>query len=92
MARRRSKISLMDLINARFIEPGQILLFTPRYDAKASVTPNGTLIFQGAEYNTLSEAARAITGHEVNGWNRWCVRSLDGRLTRMAYIRKYLEE
>jgi len=92
MPRKRSNVSLMDLINAELIRPGQLLQFHQRHDIQAHVTPRGTVMFQGLEYKTLSEAARVTTGHEINGWDRWYLKSDDGRLTKIAEIRRELKK
>jgi len=55
-----SKVLLMDRNRSGLIQPGQILQFNGR-DAQALVTRRGTVLFQGVECNTLSEAARTVT-------------------------------
>jgi hypothetical protein len=92
MPRKRSKVSLMDLINAQLIRPGQLLQFHQRRDIQAQVTPRGTVLFQGLEYKTLSEAGRVATGHETNGWDRWYLKSDGDSLTKIAEIRRELEK
>ena len=90
MSRKRSRVSLRDLIEAELITPGQVLLFKESRDTQARITMYGTVVFRGTEYNTLSEAARAVTGNQVNGWRWWSVKSPDGTLTRLGDLRKGL--
>jgi hypothetical protein len=75
MQRGRSSVSLMDLIDAGLIQPGQTLQFTHREDTQAQVTPHGTVLFRGVEYNSLSAAGKAVTNTAVNGWEAWRIKS-----------------
>ena len=71
----QSKVSLMDLIDAGLIKPGQVLRYANREEARAHVTPNGTVQFNGVEYKSLSSAAAAISNSSINGWIAWRFKS-----------------
>lgn len=72
--RGRSEVSLMDLIKAELIQPGQVLQFGRRGSTQAHVTHRGTVLLQGVEYTSLSSAGTAITNGNVNGWMVWYVK------------------
>jgi Restriction Enzyme Adenine Methylase Associated len=74
MRRGRSEVSLMDLIKAGLIQPGQVLQFTRRKSTQAHVTPRGTVLFRGVEYSSLSAAGKAVNNSAINGWVAWRVK------------------
>lgn len=81
MQRGRSRVSLMDLIDAGLIKPGQVLQAWGRgrneVRAQAQVTSKGTVKFEGQEYNSLSSAATATTHGAANGWVVWRINFKD---------------
>jgi Restriction Enzyme Adenine Methylase Associated len=91
MQRGRSKVSLMDLIYAGLIKPGQTLRFANRKDTQAEVTPRGTVLFRGVEYSSLSAAATAVTNTAMNGWDAWRVRSRSADWTKVSELRGMVE-
>lgn len=91
MAQRgRSQVSLLDLINAGLIQPGQVLRFNGRQGVQARVTSNGKILYQGIEYNSLSAAAAPLSRSAVNGWVTWRVKSRDGRWVTISKLRQAL--
>jgi hypothetical protein len=88
----RSMVSLADLIRTNLLHPGQELSFRRSSDAKAHVTADGTISFQGREYASPSTAARAAAGGtSTNGWTAWYVRTPDGMVT-LAGLRARLPQ
>ena len=88
MRRGRSEVSLMDLIQAGLIQPGQVLQFYHRENTLAHVTPRGTVLFQGVEYNSLSRAGKAVTNAAMNGWTTWHVKVGNGDWVRISELRE----
>jgi hypothetical protein len=69
------QLSLVDLINAEVIEPGQELAFRRNPRLTAVVTANGGLAIDGVEYWTPSSAAKVASGGvSKNGWKEWYAR------------------
>ena len=87
MQRGRSEVSLMDLIDARLIRPGQTLRFNSREDTLAEVTSQGTVLYQGVEYSSLSAAGSAVTNKAVNGWLAWQIKFGDTDWIRISELR-----
>jgi Restriction Enzyme Adenine Methylase Associated len=85
--RGRSRVSLMDLLNAGVIKPGATLRFYNREDTLAEVTSRGTVLFRGVEYSSLSAAGSAVTNHAVNGWEAWHVMLLDDHWIKITELR-----
>lgn len=54
--------------------------------AKAVVRASG-LEVEGTTYSGLSSAGTAVTGHNLNGWRFWFLRSSDGRLVLADTLR-----
>jgi hypothetical protein len=77
----------MDLIRAGVIQPGQVLQFGGRANTQAHVTPSGTVMFQGVEYNSPSTAAMAVTKNSVNGWKTWRVKVDDNGWVKISDLR-----
>jgi hypothetical protein len=87
-----SKVSVKDLLNADLIRPGEVLRFYGREGTRAHVNAQGLISYEGVEYSSLSAAAKAISGHSLNGWVSWYVSSPDGRSwVKIAELRKNLE-
>jgi hypothetical protein len=66
----RKKVRLSDLINGGALEPGMSLF--PRRkkfsDRVATLLPDGQVEVDGVAFASPSDAARAIVGHQTNGW------------------------
>jgi hypothetical protein len=91
MNRRWWGVSLMDLIQAGLIQPGQALQFNRRESTRAHVTPHGTVLFQGVEYSSLSAAGRAVTNKAVNGWAAWRVKVGNSDWIKISDLRGEIE-
>ncbi len=91
MQRGRSKVSLMDLIHAGLIQPGQTLRFSNRNDTRAEVTHRGTVLFQGVEYSSLSTAGKAVTNTAVNGWDAWRIKLRGTDWVKVSELRAMVE-
>lgn len=87
----QSKVSLMDLIHAGLIQPGQVLQLSDHENIQARVTPRGTVLFQGVEYNSLSQAAKAVTEWPVNGWLMWRIKTENNDLIKLSDLRDRIE-
>jgi Restriction Enzyme Adenine Methylase Associated/Protein of unknown function (DUF2924) len=65
--------SLEDLVRQGVLEPGTTL--TGKYHAKVyavTITANGFAESDGVRFDSLSQAARELTGQSaVNGWKFW---------------------
>jgi hypothetical protein len=77
----------MDLIKAGLIQPGEVLQFGRRESTQASVTPRGTVLFRGVEYNSLSSAGTAVTDNAINGWVVWRVKVGDKNWVKISDLR-----
>jgi hypothetical protein len=82
------RITLRDLLEAGLISTGEQLQFSrPRSgeDHPATVSAAGHIVFpDGTEYNTPSDAAKAVTDTQVNGWICW--RTSDGRVLAQCHV------
>jgi Restriction Enzyme Adenine Methylase Associated len=87
----QSKVTLMDLIRAGLVQPGQVLQFGRRANTQASVTSRGTVLFKGVEYITPSGAARAVIGSNENGWRKWRIKTENNRLMPLSELRNKVE-
>jgi CBS domain-containing protein len=71
----RRRESVRDLLKADLIGAGDRLRFTrPRAGEEhvATVSSKGRIVLSdGSEYDTPSDAARAVTNTQVNGWIAW---------------------
>jgi hypothetical protein len=85
--RGRSQVSLLDLLNAGVIQPGERLRFYNREETQAEVTARGTVLFRGVEYSSLSAAGSAVTNNSVNGWEAWHVRLLGPDWIKISELR-----
>jgi hypothetical protein len=84
--------SLTDLMRAGLIKAGGVLHpTTPSYEATAIVEDDGTLVVRGERHKSLSAAARAVTGHSVNGWEFWGLLSGTGDVVTMSALRNSLD-
>jgi hypothetical protein len=99
MAAKRSTVGMRDLLNAGLIKPGdelvQFVQATPGIKAsdtgaKATVTERGTLRIGRSDYPSVSAAATAISGWQVNGWLFWKI-SVGGEWQPIQELRKELE-
>ncbi|WP_447003413.1 DUF4357 domain-containing protein [Saccharothrix isguenensis] len=67
--------SIRDLLDAELIRAGDRLRLTrPRAGEEhvAAVSREGRIVLtSGAEYDTPSDAAKAVTGTQINGWIVW---------------------
>jgi hypothetical protein len=71
--RGRSDISLLDLLELGLLQPGQTLQLVRRagQTINATVTGRGTIICNGAEFQSPTTAATAALGVNTNGWQAW---------------------
>lgn len=69
-ARPRHKVELIDLINARLLEPGMSLFARHQKFADRTTTllPDGRIDVDGTTFESPSRAAGFITGKVTNGW------------------------
>jgi hypothetical protein len=69
------KVELADVLGAGLIEEGATLYARGRRAAgrTATVLSDGALDVDGVRYESPSGAARAVSGHIVNGWGFWLV-------------------
>jgi CBS domain-containing protein len=78
----KRRITLRDLLEAGLISAGEQLRFSrPRSgeDHLATVSATGRIVFpDGTEHSTPSDAAKAVTDTQVNGWTCW--RTSAGRI------------
>lgn len=84
---------MLDLIAAGLLAPGQELLPTRRGKTdRAAVLVSGHLRIGAAEYESLSAAAKAVSGNTSEpGWEFWVV-EIDGRKCTLSDLRKRLHE
>lgn len=69
-------VKVADLVNAGLIEPGAVIRarVTAHYGHEAQVSEDGGIFVDGTRYETLSAAARAVTGSVSEpGWWFWLV-------------------
>jgi hypothetical protein len=85
--------TVKDLIDAGMLTPGQVLEPTRRGKAeRAIVLDSGRLKLGDSEFETLSAAAKAVTGNSSEpGWEFWAVDE-DGRHWTLFELRARLRE
>lgn len=76
--RGRSDITVRDLVDSGLLRPGQELVLGVRGRATATVTKQGTILYQGVEYQSPTMAANAASGTNLNGWKAWRLQLGDG--------------
>jgi len=93
----RHRVDVLDLLSAEFLDHGTVL--TPRrkkfQHVEATVLVDGRIDIGGAIHGSPSEAARAVTGQQTNGWwfflvDKSAKRSL--RDVRRDYIESFAED
>ena len=64
------RASVLDLINARMLAPGDEITFEPRKGEvhTGQIGRAGELVFDGKEFPKPSSAAIALAGNSLNGW------------------------
>lgn len=69
-ARQKRRIGLSDLIGAGLVEPGATIFARRKAlaDRTATVLPDGRIDVDGKAFDSLSAAARSISGKSENGW------------------------
>jgi hypothetical protein len=90
-------VDLLDLISAGRLEPGTVLVPRRRKFAhvEATLLTDGRLDVAGGVHLTPSEAAKAVTGQQTNGWwffliDKQAKRSL--RDARREYLESFAED
>jgi hypothetical protein len=83
--------SVLDLVNAGLLAPGQELLPTRRgKDDRATVLPSGRLQVGSEEFASLSAAAKAVSGNVSEpGWEFWAA-EIDGDVVSLFDLRARL--
>lgn len=69
-------VKVADLVNAGFIQPGAVIRarVSAHYGHEAQVSEDGGIYVDGKRYETLSAAAKAVTGSASEpGWWFWLV-------------------
>lgn len=86
--RQRFAVSVMDLLDARLLTPGETLFTTRRGSAAtATVTADGSVQVGGSAYRSLSTAAVAASGNSSEpGWEFWAVER-EGKRMPMHVLR-----
>lgn len=69
----RYQATLLDLLNAGLVTAGQTLVSPEgrQRTSSATVLVSGEVSWNGATYPTLSAAASAAMGRNMNGWTHW---------------------
>lgn len=93
----RHRVDVLDLLNAGFLDHGTVLVPRRRkyQHVQATVLVDGRIDIGGAIHGSPSEAARAITDQQTNGWwfflvDKSAKRSL--RDVRRDYIESFAED
>ena len=82
--------TLLDLINARLLSPGDLLTSTDdALEALAEVTDDGEILLDDKTYDTPDRAARAVGDETIDGWEFWGVVEDTGTKT-LASLRAQL--
>ena len=87
-----SGISILDLVNAKILDPGDLLVSSRSAyaDGRAIVMQNGTLEVNGSLFDTPSGAAKAVVKtRAMNGWSFWRRHDING--PRLTDLRRLLE-
>jgi hypothetical protein len=92
MAAKYPVVSVTDLFNAGLLRSGQELRFSGNSGAKAKITAQGTVLFNGTHYRTPSAAAQAVNGTSRNGWTAWRARTAENQWTTLSVLRTRLQE
>lgn len=85
--------SLKDLIEHELLFPGeQLESRSPTWPARASLTADGSVLYDESSYRTPSAAAKAVRrGGATNGWSFWYVQR-DSEAVPLAALRSAYEE
>lgn len=89
-----SKVTLLDLVLAKRLHAGQVLVPAGSVDASvsATLTGGGRVVFDGQEHYYPSGAARAATGgaleDQLSGWTYWAVPTEHGQVP-LAKVREH---
>lgn len=68
------EITLADLVDAELLAPGQSLLARGSEPiGLATVLPDGSLLMNGARFESPSGAAKGLRQKAINGWKFWYV-------------------
>jgi hypothetical protein len=93
----RHRVDPLDLINAGWLEPGTALVPRRReyMQVETTLLSDGRIDVAGKVHMTPSEAARAVTGQQTNGWwfflvDKQARRSL--RDVRREYLESFAED
>ncbi|NJP95415.1 DUF2924 domain-containing protein [Nonomuraea sp. FMUSA5-5] len=92
--RYRSKITVLDLIQAGLLAPGTRLVAASRkHPGSAVVAADGSILYNGQKkkYPSLSTPAHELTGRPQNGWNFWKVETPSGWV-KIGRLRHQLEQ
>ncbi len=83
--------TVKDLIESGLLAPGQELLTTtPGRTERATALASGAIRFGGSDFDTLSAAAKAVTGNiSEPGWDFWAIEE-DGRRVTFFMLRERL--
>lgn len=92
-AKRRFTESVKDLLDASLVTAGEELVTVRhRRDLRAEILADGSIRFGGAEYQSLSAAAKAASGNTSEpGWEFWAV-TRGGQRVTMYVLRKRLQD
>lgn len=91
-----SSVTLAMMLEKGLIEPNTRLYPLKNKDVQAIVKPNGkieiTIDSKVQQTNSLSGAAKIVTGLQLNGWKYWHV-DINGELIEISNLRKkYFED
>ena len=82
------RVPFSRLLEAGYINPGQILYFREDPGQAALVKPNGVLRYNGFEGSIHQTARHILDGKRANGWLYWYVRGTDGKFQSIDTIRE----
>jgi hypothetical protein len=79
-------ISVMDLIDAGLIQPGEILVWDRKIanqHYEVTTTDSGSLMADDTTYASPSTAADSLAGGSHNGWTAWQVKGSGDKLAKL---------
>lgn len=86
-------VTLATLIEAGLLEGNETLVSAfSTVPATATLCPDGSILYNGIVYGSVSAAAAEARGGSTNGWDMWAVPTPNGKVKLSIYRARYLEK
>ncbi len=85
-------VSVIALIEAGFLSPGaELVSINSAWPAEATLSQDGSVVFNNQSYATPSAAAAAVKSGAANGWDFWAVTTDTGKIPLSVLRSKLLK-